>query len=323
MGFRIRSRSTSSGTSISAGGSSNAGGGCLILFGLVFAGFGFVFIVLSSKEVFNELKTYRWTKTPCEIERCEIRVDRSRDDDRFQLEVSYSYSIRGQSRSSDRYTLQKHWSGDYEKLALKRKALLSSANTVCYVDPEMMSRAVMKREGDTRLLLMLLPLIFIVIGGGIVWGGICALRKKKNLQEGKTESISSRAGSSKKAGWVFMIIFGGVFALVGAGVGIPLGIMPIKKMMDSRNWVETPCKIIWSRVQRHESTNDGHTSITWSVDIFYEYAFNGETHRSNKFGAISSSSSGRSGKVAITKKYPTGSQQSCFVNPKVPEQALL
>ena len=295
----------------------------MILFGLVFAGFGLVFMFVIGNQAVDEVKTYQWEKVPCEIDQCEISANRSRDENPFQLQVQYKYSYNGQVRSSNRYTLQEHWSDDYEKLALKRKAMLSQRMTDCFVDPENPGNAVLKREGVLTSLMILFPLIFVIIGGAIAWGGIISLRKKKRAEAGGTDSISKSGASSKKAGWKFMLIFGGVFALVGGGVGIPLGVIPLQKMVASSSWEETPCKIIWSRVQRHESTSDGKTSITWSVDIFYEYDFNGEKHRSNSYGAIGGSSSGRSGKTAVTKLYPSGSMRVCYVDLATPERAML
>ncbi len=295
----------------------------MILFGLVFAGFGLVFMFVLGKQAVNEAQVYQWEKVPCEIERCEIKTSRSRDENPFQLEIRYRYSFNGHTHKSTRYTLQEHWVADYEKLALKRKTLLNQSEEVCYVNPRDPAQAVMRREGLGTGLMILFPLVFVVIGGAIAWGGVYSLRKKKNLQDGGTESISQKGSSSKKAGWKFMLIFGGIFTLVGGGVAIPLGFMPVQKMMASQGWEETPCKIIWSRVQRHESTSDGKTSITYSVDIFYEYSFAGQSQRSNSYDVFAGSSSGRSGKVEVTKQYPQGSQQICYVDPKLPERALL
>ncbi|MFK5923595.1 MAG: DUF3592 domain-containing protein [Verrucomicrobiota bacterium] len=310
--------------SISAGKKSNqAGGGCIVLFGLVFAGFGLVFIFLIAGQAMKEAKAYLWEETPCKIENCEIKTQQGREGGAFQLQVNYQYKFKGNSFTSTQYTLQEHWSDDYEKLALKRKGLLRGEVTSCYVNPDNPANAVIKREGVGTGLMMLLPLIFIAVGGAIVWGGVVSLRKKKAEKEGRTQSISSRGGSSKLTGWKFKLIFGGLFALIGAGVTIPLGVIPAMEMAASRSWQETPCKILWSRVQRHESTSDGKTSITYSVDIFYEYKFRGNTYRSNKYGVFGGSSSGRGGKREIARSYPRGSQQLCYVNPDIPEKALL
>jgi len=310
--------------SISIGKNSNrAGGGCLILFGLVFAGFGLVFVYLTLKQAVEEVKTYQWEKAPCEIQKCEVIAVQSREENPYQLKVLYKYTFAGQSHTSDRYRLQERWGDNYEKLALQRKFLLSHGGAECYVDPANPGNAVIKRDGVFSSLMVLFPLVFVIVGGAIVWGGIHSLRKKKQLEAGGTESISKSGGSSKNAGWKLLLILGGVFTLAGGGIGVPLGVAPLKKMMESKNWVETPCRIIWSRVQRHESTSDGETSITWSVDIFYEYEVDGEKHRSNSYMAMEGSSSGREGKVAVTEQYPPGSMRVCYVDPAVPERALL
>ncbi|NOX99710.1 MAG: DUF3592 domain-containing protein [Verrucomicrobia bacterium] len=295
----------------------------MILFGLIFAGFGLVFMFVLGNQALDEVKTYQWEEIPCEIVLCEIDADSSRDKNPFQLKVRYKYSINGQTRFSNRYALQEYWSDDYEKLALQRKALLHDPLTVCYVDFDGSSSAILKRDGLITSLMVLFPLIFVLIGGGIVWGGIISLKKKKRLEAGGTESISKGGAKSKNTGWKVMIILGSIFALVGGGVAIPLGIIPITKMVESKSWQETPCKILWSKVRRHESTSDGKTSITWSVDIFYEYEVGGVKHRSNNYRVFGGSSSGRGSKVAITKQYRRGSQQICYVDPKVPERALL
>ena len=127
----------------------------MILFGLVFAGFGLVFMFVIGNQAVDEVKTYQWEKVPCEIDQCEISANRSRDENPFQLQVQYKYSYNGQVRSSNRYTLQEHWSDDYEKLALKRKAMLSQRMTDCFVDPENPGNAVLKREGVLTSLMIL------------------------------------------------------------------------------------------------------------------------------------------------------------------------
>ncbi|MCF6312201.1 MAG: DUF3592 domain-containing protein [Verrucomicrobiales bacterium] len=303
--------------------SNQAGGGCLVLFGLVFAGFGLLFIFVIFGQAMKEAKAYLWEETPCKIESCEIKTQQGREGGAFQLQVNYQYKFKGNSFISSNYTLQEHWSNDYEKLALKRKELLHSAEVTCYVDPDNPANAVIKREGVGTGLMMLFPLIFVAIGGAIVWGGVVSLRNKKAEKDGRVQSISSRGSSSNLTAWKFKLIFGALFALIGGGVAIPLGVIPAMKMSSSRSWQETPCKILWSRVQRHESTSDGKTSITYSIDIFYEYKFRDNTYRSNKYAVFGGSSGGRAGKREVAKRYPRGSQQVCYVNPDIPEMALI
>ncbi len=297
------------------------GGGCLILFGLVFAGMGLLFFTFLARQFLAEAETYRWIETPCEITRCEIEVKGEHDDNPFQLVVSYRYLHEGRHRTSDRYTLQPERSDDYEKLALIRRELTRDAELVCYVNPGAPEEAVIVRKALATGLFMLFPLIFVAVGAGIVWGGIVTLRSRgaKDGATGKKTAISADGASGKKSGWIVGVIVGAVFFVIGLAVAWPLGINPIKRMLSSRGWVETPCEILWSRVRSHDS-DDG---TTYSVDIFYEYEFGGERHRSNRYAAMGGSSSGRAGKMEVVRQYPVGSRQVCFVNPDLPEQAML
>ncbi len=309
MGFSSKSRSGSGG---------KGGGFCLILFGLVFASVGGAGTFFLAKEALKEAATYSWDETLCEINSIEIEADQSKGNSPFRLNVEFSYVVDGKTYTSTQYTRQEHWKADYEPLALQRKELLALADgTTCFVNPEDPAEAVVKREALAAALFALFPLIFVAIGVGVMIGGIMSFRKEK----GKRVSISRGASSSNGKGGgrgVFLIV-GVIFTLVGAGLAIPLGVLPLKRMMASNSWLETPCKVNWSRVLSHK--NDDGT--TYSVDIFYEYEFEGVLHKSNRYGFMTGSSSGRSGKRDIVKRYPKGSTQKCFVNPELPEQATL
>ncbi|MCB1230504.1 MAG: DUF3592 domain-containing protein [Verrucomicrobiae bacterium] len=303
----------------SGAGSQKTGGGCLIVFGLFFGGMGLMFFVFIFRQFLAEAETYRWEEVPCEIVRCEIAADSGRDDP-FQLETSYRYRFQGNRLTSDRYSLQPKKSGEYEKLALLRKDLLENPAPICFVNPDAPSEAVLRRSAVSAGLFSFFPLIFVAIGGGIVWFGIASLRKEKAEKRSTgTQSISAAGNRSKKGSWMAGAIVGAVFAAIGLAILIPVGLGPIQRMLSSRGWVETPCKVIWSRVQSHDS-DDG---TTYSVDIFYEYEFAGQTHRSNRYEAMGGSSSGYEGKREIVNRYPAGTQQVCYVNPDVPEQAML
>ena len=304
-------------------GNRHAGGGCLILFGLVFGGIGLAAFIFLGKLALDEAATYQWIETPCMIESAVIEDDVS-EESPFWMEVHYRYEIGGAEYNSSQYTLQPSNYDTYEDLALQRKALLSGP-VVCYVDPDNPANAVIRREGLKSGLFALFPLIFVTIGAFIVWFGITAVRKQKQMKSGAgVESISAQAAGQGAAGWKIGAVIGVVFFGVGSALIYPLAVGPISKMISSKHWVETPCKVIWSTVRRHESTDsDGHTSVTWSVDIFYEYEFKESTHRSNNYGFFGGSSSGRSGKQKIVNQYGQGSDQVCFVNPELPEQSVL
>ena len=318
MGIRLGKRNRA-GTK----GSEQAGGGCLLLFGLFFGGLGLLFFVIVFRSFLAEAETYTWEKTPCELTFCEVEVvsHSSGNDSPFRLSVGYQYRFQGSHFTSSQYSRQGKTGDEYEDLALKRRELLGELDRHCYVNPKAPAEAVLKREALSTGLFSLFPLIFVGVGFGLAWGGIVSMRKEKAAKKEpeRTKSISEAGKKSAKLGAGVGIGVGGLFVVVGFGIAVGMALGPIKRMFVSKSWVETPCKVIWSRVQRHE----GDDSTTYSVDIFYEYEFDGETHRSNRYGAMGGSSSGRAGKARIVKQYPKGSQQICYVNPKLPEQAIL
>lgn len=317
MGIRLGKRNR-----VGTKGSDQAGGGCLLIFGLFFGGMGLLFFVIIFRSFLAEAETYTWEKTPCELTFCEVEVsDGQGNDSPFRLSVGYKYRFQGSHFTSSQYSRQGKTGDEYENLALKRRELLRELDRHCYVNPKAPAEAVLKREALSTGLFSLFPLIFVAVGLGLAWGGVVSMRKEKAAKKEpeKTKSISEAGKKSAKLGAGVGVGVGLLFVVVGFGIAVGMAMGPIKRMFASKSWVETPCKVIWSRVQRHE----GDDSTTYSVDIFYEYEFDGETYRSNRYSAMSGSSSGYSGKDRIVKQHPKGSQQICYVNPKLPEQAIL
>jgi len=108
--------------------------------------------------------------------------------------------------------------------------------------------------------------------------------------------------------------------LVGLGTAYGFVISPLVKARDARTWVETPCTVLWSRVEVH----DGDDNDSYSADIFYKYEFDGETHRSNEYSFMgSTSSSRRSAAQKLVRQYPAGTKASCFVDPNIPWHAVI
>jgi len=296
--------------------SKQAGGGCAVLFGLIFFVAGAAALYFLGGNFLKEAQTYSWDEVPCSYGAINIKVAKKNIDRPFELVAAYSYNYEGRTYESTQLSISTNdATDDYEKLALKRRELIASEVGVCWVDPDDPNQAVLQRKGVSSALFLLFPLPFLAIGGGICYAGIVGIRKKKR---GETESISSSAKKSS-LGPGGLILLGGIFVIVGAAMAWPLGIRPIQMMAASKSWIETPCEVIWSRVRSHK----GDDSTTYSVDIFYRYKFNGEKHRSNRYGFVSGSSSGRSSKQAVVKAYPPKSKRVCFVDPKMPERAVL
>jgi len=299
----------------------SGGAGCAILFGLIFGCAGLAAAYFIGKMFVENLDTYFWDEAPCEILSCEIKVDESNESSPFSLDVRYRYSVDGRRYEGNKLTLEKDHHDDYTDLAIDRQSLLSGgADTPksAYVDPDDPARAILKRRNMLSLSLMLLfPLPFLGIGFGMVYFTIAEGKKEK--PPAKVGGLSSEANKGGRGGRTVGTVIFSVVLLIGLGLTAPLIVKPITKSTSAKTWPETPCKIIWSRVQTHE----GEDGDTYSVDIFYEYQFEGQTHRSNRYSFIGGSSSGSDSKRAITKKYPRGSTQTCYVNPDQPLEAVL
>jgi len=140
----------------------------------------------------------------------------------------------------------------------------------------------------------------------------------KNTNPQKTISISSQT-KRRTTGKIVQTGFFLIFLIVGLCFGYFLILPGIIKSFDAKNWVETPCTVLESRVQSHS----GSDSTTYSVDILYTYSHAGRNYRSNQYEFIGGSSSGYDGKAAAVRRYPAGRQAVCYVNPKNPAEAVL
>jgi len=112
-----------------------------------------------------------------------------------------------------------------------------------------------------------------------------------------------------------MIGFGLVFVLLGLSAVYLFVIEPSIGIIGSRDWVETPCKIISAEVGDHGDT--------YSIDITYEYTFNGTVYRSTRYDFTGGSSSGYDDKYEVIDRYRRMDNPVCYVNPKNPSEAVI
>ena len=159
---------------------------------------------------------------------------------------------------------------------------------------------------------LIIPLIFVIIGFGGLYGVWFGKDKDKS-------KISKSRHKSKQMGKKGQLVFGAVFVLVGAGVSYWLLIHPLIKTYQAKSWVETPCRIISAQVGSH-SSDDG---TTYSIDITYQYQFNGATYTADRYDFIGGSSSGHQGKQEVVTRYKQMPNPVCFVNPQKPTEAVL
>jgi len=275
------------------------------LFFLAFFLMGSLFEVFTIREFVVILRTYSWQQTPCRILSSEV-VSNEGD---YRFAVRYEYAVGSDTFVGEKFKRNFH-DGDYDKQSGRVQQYPVGSPAVCFVNPANPSEAVLQRDSLLFGLVILFPLLFIGIGGiGIyaMWARI------------KPKPVETRPISDSSKGRRALIVFLSIFALVGLGMMWPLCVRPIYKVIDARNWIETPCRVLHAEVRSHDS-DDG---TTYSVDILYEYTADGKVWRSNRYDFLGSSSSGRSGKQAVVDQYRAMPRPVCFVNPANPAEAVL
>ncbi|MBL7154017.1 MAG: DUF3592 domain-containing protein [Phycisphaerae bacterium] len=282
------------------------------LFFLIFFGAGMAFEVLVGWEFSKAMRQRFWKQTPCTITASTIE-EKPGSDDPYTFKVAYEYEFNSGKYTSTLYKRGYDGSGEYHKADKIAKKYPPGKQTLCYVNPADPSKAVLKRNSLLFGFVLLFPLIFVLIGAFGIYASLFARDIKTKTKPIAPKSRRRRKG--KKAGIGIFAIFG----LIGAGMLYPLTIRPIAKTIDARNWIETPCKIISARVDTHRS-DDG---TTYSIDIFYEYQYEGQTYKSSRYGFIGGSSSGYSGKARVVSTYKKAKNPVCYVNPKDPSEAVL
>ncbi len=287
------------------------------LFFVVFAGMGGLFLFLLGGEVIEIAGTYSWQKTPCTIVASSVdSSDTANSDDNnpYNVTVRYKYAFDGQAFAST--TFMNGYDGESSIAEAERIAaqLMAAPERYCYVNPELPSQAVLRRQPLFIAFFIIIPLIFLAVGLGGIW----FTWHKVAVPKDKPQALSTKA-SSKVSGKTVGIIVATVFFLIGV-IATPLWTIPtVSNAVASKSWPQVPCQILSSRVERH-SDSDG---TTYSVDIVYSYQIDGREYKSDRYDLLGGSSSGRSSKQRIVDQYPKGSQAVCFVSPDDPTQAVL
>jgi hypothetical protein len=303
---------------ISVNTSSESKSGCAgkgfgtIFFGLFFL-MGSLFTILILGEAWKQLAPWFWPRTDCTI--LSSGVDATGDDeDPYRPQVRYRYEVDGHSYESDRYFRSDGGTSSFDKARDQAARYLSGDAASCRVSPNHPALAVLERRIPWIIFIVLLPLIFVAIGGGGLWA---TWRGFSGQEDGAIESISQSATSGR--GHKFMIGFGLLFIAIGAAVFVPMALVPSCRLAISMTWTPTPCTIV-SKDMRSWSTDDG---TSYRADVNYLYTVGGREWRSNRVDFFSFLGSGYSDAKAVLGRYSEGSSATCFVDPGNPSKSVL
>ncbi|MCK5000544.1 MAG: DUF3592 domain-containing protein [Anaerohalosphaera sp.] len=289
------------------------------LFFLVFAGMGSFFMVLTVRDYLKTLDAASWDKTQCTIVESSVDEDFSDNNDPFVFKVTYRYEYQGSQYSCNVYRRSYGGDDDYAKANRKLVDYPADKQAFCYVNPANPRQAVLKKESLASGFIILFPVPFMAVG----FGGIYFTWRRKRVTVDRDGKVTGKAivsgNKKKKYENVFGFVFFGIFLAAGLGILWPLAVKPIKNTISAQSWTEVPCRVVNAAVRSHDS-DDG---VTYSVDIFYEYEYEGKTYKSNRYSFMGGSSSGYQGKKDVVQRYKNAANPVCFVNPDKPHEAVL
>jgi hypothetical protein len=138
-------------------------------------------------------------------------------------------------------------------------------------------------------------------------------RTSKQIASSAPISNLARPSVGKIAVFLFILLF-------GIGIGFPVFILPVSRIVRARRWPTVPCTIIASRMTSERGSKGG---TYYRAKFQYRYSFNGRVYSSRRYSANDLTTTDKSSTAALVARYSAGSHTMCFVNPADPSDAML
>ena len=116
------------------------------------------------------------------------------------------------------------------------------------------------------------------------------------------------------------VVFGLLVAAMGAFFMFALWI-GFSRAKETRGWLETPCEVTRSEVVEERPTPN--SPIAFRAWVEYRYVFEGKAHTGQNVKRVDGPTSHQNRAQETVETYPLGAKISCWVNPELPEQAVL
>ncbi len=284
-------------------------GGTIVL--LIFFAFGAGFFGLIAADLLKTAGQRLWPGVDCVITHSSVLDNKVPSAPNYRLKVAFRYSFQGRDHSGNLLSANYSGSDDYYKAEKLVDAYPVGSHWLCYVDPEQPSRAVLRKDSLAVGFFLVIPLVFILVGGG----GIFLIWKPRPAA---AEGVATgRRGELGKNGTrVLFSIFFLAGALVLGFIFLPLMV----KVSKARAWPAVACTIVHSGVSSHSGSKGG---TTYAVEVLYRYQLNGKKYLSSRYEFLTGSSSGRDSKQDIVQTLAAGKKTVCYVDPADPEYAVL
>jgi hypothetical protein len=172
----------------------------MIVFGSIFFLVGTVlFWTLFLVPLYRANQAQRWPQAPCVIISSEVRMHSDSEGTSYSPEIHYQYTLDGAVLESTRYRFI-DTSGGYSGAKRIVDKYPVGLNTKCFYDPKHPDQAVLDRTIGWGVLFGLVPLVFVLLGAGVVFAGIYGPRIGTRPQAIRfARSIQSADGSSSDA----------------------------------------------------------------------------------------------------------------------------
>lgn len=90
---------------------------------------------------------------------------------------------------------------------------------------------------------------------------------------------------------------------------------------ETRSWVETPCRIVGSVVSSERPSPN--SNMSYQAEVRYLYEFAGQSRTGTRVKRVDGATTHEDRARSVVEAYPVGSAMVCFVNPAVPDEAVL
>jgi Protein of unknown function (DUF3592) len=253
------------------------------------------------------LATHFWTATDCTIDTAGID-----EKPPYKFNVGYSYTYNGQNYSSNVLSNNYNGSTDYYDVQTLFDRYIPGSQAICRVDPRVPNRAVLQTRSLWTGFSILFPLIFIVIGGGLLY----LTWRPAHPQTQPRPPVNLK----------HPMLAAGIFCALFFAVGVTIQAFFIPTVLRGRaaqTWPAEPCIISHARIASHTSNGNHGSHTTYSVEVLYHYRHDGKRYGSSRYAISNSSSSDYSSARQQADELARQRNTECYVNPLDPADAVL
>ncbi len=176
--------------------------GCLFAFGLVFliAGVGSFYAVMIAP-LFTTIKAQSWNQAQATILSSDVITSRGNKSTTYRADIKFQYEYQNVVYKSE--TWNTDWatsSGSKSGAEATVKRYPAGSNHPCYVNPNDPAQAVLDRSYQVSNLFGLFTLLFIIIGGAVMYGAVKTKAPTESNDSDSTAQPTSKIVRSSTRG---------------------------------------------------------------------------------------------------------------------------